>query len=284
VSFWLSNIFSGLAFGMLIFLLASGLALVLGLLRIFNLAHGSLYLLGSYIAISATALTGNFLAGMVMAIIAVGLIGIALYTGLLKRFAIGELEQVLLTFGCYFVLADLSLIIWGGYPIYVKTPDYLKQAIEFAGTTLSVFKLIIIGIGILVAVILWWFQERTRYGAIIRAGVEDEKMTEGLGININVFKIVVFGMGALLAGLAGVTGGVFIGAYPGVDMEVLLLSLIVVIIGGAGSLRGALIGAILIGITRNVSVAFIPQFSLAIIYIPMILILIFRPQGLFGRK
>jgi branched-chain amino acid transport system permease protein len=135
-----------------------------------------------------------------------------------------------------------------------------------------------------VAIFLWLLQERTRYGAIIRAGVEDEQMTEGMGINITLTKSLVFALGAVLAGLAGVTGGIFIGAYPGIDMEVLLLSLIVVVIGGAGSLKGALIGALLIGLVRNFSVAFIPQFSLAIIYVPMVIVLIIRPQGLFGRK
>ncbi len=284
MSFWLSNAFSGISFGMLLFLLASGLTLTLGLLRIVNLAHGSFYLLGSYVGVSIATYTGNFYLAVVIGVIAIGILGLGLERVLLRRYAIGDTEQVLLTFGCLFFFADLALYIWGGHPLYIPSPGYFQKSMELGVTTVSIYKLVIIALGTAVAILLWLFQERTRYGAIIRAGVDDEQMTEGMGINITLTKSLVFGLGALLAGLAGVAGGSFIGAYPGIDMEVLLLSLIVVVIGGAGSLKGALIGALLIGLVRNFSVAFIPQFSLAIIYVPMVIVLVLRPQGLFGRK
>jgi len=280
----LSNVFSGISFGMLLFLLASGLTLTLGLLRIINLAHGSFYLLGSYVGVSIATYIGNFYLAVVIGAITIGILGLGLQRVLLRRYAIGETEQVLLTFGCLFFFADLALCVWGGHPVYIPSPAYFQQSMKLGGSAVSIYKLIIIALGTAVAILLWWFQERTRYGAIIRAGVDDEQMTEAMGINIILTKSLVFGLGALLAGLAGVAGGSFIGAYPGIDMEVLLLSLIVVVIGGAGSLKGSLIGALLIGLVRNFSVAFIPQFSLAIIYLPMVIVLVLRPQGLFGRK
>jgi branched-chain amino acid transport system permease protein len=284
MDFWLSNTFSGVSFGMLLFLLASGLTLTLGLLRIINLAHGSFYLLGSYFGLTASSFTNNFFLAVLIGATGVGVLGMALQWLLLRRYATGELAQVLLTFGCLFFFADFALYMWGGHPVYVPSPNFLQRSMELGTTAVSTYKLMVIALGAAVGVFLWWFQERTRYGAIIRAGVDDEQMTEGMGINIILVKSLVFGLGALLAGLAGVIGGSFIGAYPGVDMEVLLLSLIVVVIGGAGSLRGSLVGALLTGLVRNFSVAFIPQFSLAIIFVPMVVILVLRSHGLFGRK
>jgi branched-chain amino acid transport system permease protein len=269
---------------MLLFLLASGLTLTFGLLRIINLAHGSFYLLGSYFGLEINAYIENFYLSVLIAACGVGILGIALQRILLRRYAKGELAQVLLTFGCLFVFADVALYLWGGQPVYIRSPNYFHTSVSFGTTSLSIYKLVIVGLGAAVALFLWWFQERTRYGAIIRAGVDDEQMTEGIGINIIIVKSLLFGLGAFLAGLAGVIGGTFIGAYPGIDMEVLLLSLIVVVIGGAGSLKGALIGALLTGLVRNFSVAYIPQFSLAIIFVPMVIILMFRPQGLFGKE
>lgn len=279
----MSSGFSGISFGMLLFLLASGLTLTFGLLRIINLAHGSFYLLGSYFGLEINAYIKDFYLSVLLGACGVGILGIALQWLLLRRYAKGELAQVLLTFGCLFVFADLALYIWGGHPVYIPSPTYFQTSVTLGTTSFSVFKLIIIGLGAAVALFLWWFQERTRYGAIIRAGVDDEQMTEGIGINIVVVKALLFGFGAFLAGLAGVMGGTFIGAYPGIDIEILLLSLVVVVIGGAGSLKGALIGALLTGLVRNFSVAYIPQFSLAVIFVPMVIILVLRPRGLFGR-
>jgi branched-chain amino acid transport system permease protein len=212
-----------------------------------------------------------------------GIVGVALQRGLLQQYAHGDLAQVLLTLGCLYILGDLALYFWGPKGQYIQTPRLLQGALEFGSITLSYYRALVIGVGAVVGLFLWWFQEKTRYGAIVRAGVHDEQMTEGMGINITVIKTLVFGLGALMAGLAGVLGANFVGASPGVDMNVLLMSIVVVVIGGIGSLRGVFIGALTIGIIQNFSVNLFPEFSLAIMYIPMIIILLVRPQGLFGK-
>jgi branched-chain amino acid transport system permease protein len=285
MTFFVTQTINGLVFGMLLFLLAAGLTLMLGVMRIVNLAHGSYYLLGGYIGFSIAQYTGNFLLACLGGLLATGIVGIFTYRVILQqRFARDVLSQVLVTFGMLFIFADLCKSIWGRVPLAIPKPEMLQASIHLGGIVFPIYRLIVIVIGIMVILFLWWFQERTKYGAIIRAGVDDEEMTEGIGINISLLKTLVFGLGALLAGFAGVVGGPFVGLYIGLDLEILLLAFVVVIIGGMGSLAGALVGALLIGLLDSFGKSLLPELSIFTIFAAMFIVLAIKPTGLFGTK
>lgn len=269
---------------MLLFLLAAGLTLILGTMQIVNLAHGSYYLLGGYIGYSIAIHTHSFalacVGGSVM-----GILGMITYKAVLeKRFAREVLAQVLLTFGMLLIISDVCRWIWGGSPLAIPKPQFLQGTIYLGSIVFPVYRLAVIIAGALMLIFLWWFQEKTKYGAIVRAGVDDEEMTQGIGINISLVKTLIFSMGALLAGFAGVVGGPFVGLSTGLDLEILLLAIIVVIIGGMGSLKGALVGALLIGLLDSFGKSLIPEISIFTLFAAMVIVLAIKPGGLFGAK
>jgi branched-chain amino acid transport system permease protein len=284
LNFWIVQALNGVSFGMLLFLLAAGLSLIYGLMKILNLAHGSYYLLGAYIGLAALRASGSFVLGVFAGSIAVALIGALMERFFLRRIHLQELPQTLLTFGFLFIFADLAMVLWGGNPQTIPKPALLNGSLHIGGIIYPSYRLFIIAVGLLIGGLLWGFQERTRLGAMLRAGVDDEEIARSLGINVSLLFTLIFALGALLAALGGVLGGPILGVYPGADFEVLLLGFVVVIIGGLGSLKGALVGSILVGLLDNFGKVFFPEFALFTIFVPMALILAIRPTGLFGTE
>ncbi len=278
---WLIYVLNALSFGMLLFLLASGLTLIFGLMKIVNLAQGAYYLLGAYIGLEVQVRTGNFLLAILAAGISIAIIGVMMERFFLQRFYDQPLPQVLLTMGFTFVFADMALLCWGGEPLFLAKPTALIGGIRIGEMIFPHYRLFIILVGILIALMLWLFQERTRVGMMIRAAVDDDEIAEGLGINVRLVSALVFFLGAFLAGSAGVLGGPIIGVYPGVDLEILMLALVVIIIGGRGSLFGAFVGSLLISMIDNFGKLFFPEFALFTIFVPMAIVLALKPSGLF---
>jgi len=281
---WAEHALNGISFGMLLFLLAAGLSLIYGLMKILNLAHGSYYLLAGYIGLAVIRATGSFLLAVAVATLAVTAIGAVMERFFLRRFHLDELPQTLLTFGFLFAFADLALWIWGGNPQTLPKPAWLAGSVELGDRAYPLYRLFLIAVGLAVGAALWWFQEGTRLGAMLRAGVDDEEIARGLGINVSLLFTLVFALGAFLAALGGVLGGPIIGVYPGADFDVLLLAFVVVIVGGLGSLKGALVGGLVVGLLDNFGKAYFPEFALFTIFVPMAAILAVRPTGLFGRE
>jgi branched-chain amino acid transport system permease protein len=193
------------------------------------------------------------------------------------------MSEILLTVGLSFIAADLSLAIWGGDPVTLDAPAAIDGSTSIFGLSYPVFRVFVLGLGILVAIALWFVLERTRTGAIVRAGVDDREMVAALGINIKAVFTGVFVLGALLAGLAGVVGGAYLSLFPGADVEILTYSLVVVVVGGLGSLRGAIAGSLLVGLVYDFGQSLVPDLAYFVLFAPMALILLMRPQGLFGR-
>jgi len=283
MAFWIIQTLNGLSYSMLLFLVAAGFTLIFGLMKIINIAHGSFYLLSAYIGLTVLRATGSFLLAILASSIAVVAVGIAMQSLFLRRFYMKELQQVLLTFGFVLIVADLCLWIWGGTPQALPKPSLLKGSIWIGSVVFPSYRLFVILIGVVIALGLWIFQEKTKFGAIVRAGVDDEEMLRGSGINIQMVFIGVFGLGALLAGIGGMIGGPFVGVFPGVDISMLLLALVVVIIGGVGSLKGAFVGSLFVGLIDNFGKALFPELSLFTLFAPMAIILAVRPTGIFGR-
>lgn len=277
------HLLNGVTFGALLFLLASGLTLIFGLMRITNLAHGGFYLVGGYVGVTVLVSTGQLWLALLAAGLAIAALGFGLERLLLTRVQGQTLPEVLLTLGIAFVLGDLSLAIWGGDPIEVRVGGPLAGATGIAGVSYPTFRLFVVVVGVTVGLLQWYLQERTLYGAVIRAGVDDREMVEALGIDIRVVFDRAFAFGAFLAGAAGLLGGAFLTLYPGADFEILLLALVVVIIGGPGSLAGAALGSLFIGLIDAFAKALVPDLLYFTIFAPMVLVLAWRPYGLLGR-
>lgn len=279
----LIQLLNGLTLASLLFIVASGFTLIFGLLRIVNLAHGALYLFGGYIGLTVGAATGSFVLAVLAAMLCVAIMGLILDEGLLRFVRGFELRQVLLTLGVAFVLNDLALVIWGGDTFSVQIPEALRGATRLAGVFYPKYRLFVLALGVVVFVALWLMLNRTRLGALIRAGVDDAEMVEAVGINIRKVFLATFMLGSALAGLGGVVGGAFLTLYPTADSEILVFSLAVVIIGGRGSLAGVAVGALLVGLLNTVGQVMFPELAYFVIFGPMAIILAFRPLGLFGR-
>lgn len=283
MSYWILQSLNGISLGMLLFILSAGLSLIFGLMGIVNLAHGSFYLLAAYFGLSISRWTNNFFLALVLAPVGLALIGIFIERFLLKRVQNQDLPQVLLTFGLIFVLDDIMLVVWGPVPTLVKNPALFSGSIEIGAIVFPAYRMLIFIVGLLLALSLWFMQSHTRVGAIIRAGVDDEEMARGLGINVPLLFTGMFGFGCFLAGIGGVMGGGLVGMYPGAGFEILILALVVVIVGGLGSLKGAFVGSLLVGLLDNFGKAMFPQLALFTIFAPMAIVLALRPTGLFGR-
>ncbi len=284
MTFWVVQTLNGISFGMLLFLLAAGLSLIYGLMKILNLTHGSFYLLGGYIGLVVVHRTGSFILAALAGSLAIAIIGVIMERFFLRRFHLQELPQALLTFGFLFIFSDLATVIWGGNPQTMPKPAMFGASVQIGGFFYPSYRLFIIGFGLFIAALLWWLQEGTRIGAMVRASVDDEEVARALGINVSLLFTLVFALGAFLAALGGVMGGPIVGVYPGADFEVLLLGFVVVIIGGLGSLKGALVGGLVVGLLDNFGKVFFPELALFTIFAPMALILAVRPAGLFGRE
>jgi branched-chain amino acid transport system permease protein len=283
VDFWINQLFNGVSYGALLFLLAGGLSLIFGMMRIVNMTHGSYYLLGGYVALSTMWRGGYFVVAIVVAALVIALVGICEWNAFLKRLSGQELGQVLTTMGFALIFQDLGLVLWGGDPYTIKTPAMLSGAFTVGTFYFPVYRIFIMGVAALVAIVLWVTLERTRIGAMMRATVDDPEMARGVGINVFRISMCVFALGASLAAVAGVVAGGFVGVYPGADFEILPYAFVVVIVGGMGSLKGALIGSLMVGLLDNFGKALFPELSYFTLFAPMAAILAVRPMGLFGR-
>ena len=274
---------NGLTFAALLFVVASGFTLIFGLMNIVNLAHGALYLFGGYLALTAATKGANFFVAVVLAGLAIALAGLAIDRALLRFVKGFELRQVLLTLGVAFVLNDLALVIWGGDTFTVPVPQALQGAAQVGGHAYPRYRLVVLAFGVLIFVGLWLLIHKTRLGALIRAGVDDAEMVDAMGIDIKRVFVYTFMLGAALAGMGGALGGAFLSLYPTADSEILVYSLAVVVIGGRGSLAGAAIGALFVGMLATFGQVWFPELAYFVIFGPMAILLAFRPLGLFGR-
>lgn len=284
MTFWAIQTLNGLSFGMLLFLLAAGLSLIYGVMRILNLAHGSFYLFGTYVALSVTAITGSFVLSIVAGTIAVIVLGVLMERLFLRFLLQKELPQALLTFGFLLIIGDVCLWAWGGTPQTLAKPDIFEKSVRLGPLVFPSYRLFILGVGTAIAVVLWFLQERTRLGAMVRAAIDDAPIARSTGINVSLLSTGVFAFGAGLAAIGGIIGGPLLGVYPGADFEILLLAFVVVIVGGLGSLKGAFFGALLVGLLDNFGKALFPGLAYFTIFAPMAVILAVRPTGLFGAR
>lgn len=284
MTFWAIQTLNGLSFGMLLFLLAAGLSLIYGLMRILNLAHGSFYIFGAYVALSVISLTGSFVLSIIGGTLAVVVLGVLMERVFLRFLPREELPQALLTFGFLLIVGDVSLWVWGGTPQTLPKPEMFEQSVRMGTLIFPSYRLFVLGIGVVIGVALWFLQERTRLGAMVRAAIDDAQIARSTGINVSLLSTGVFAFGAALAAFGGIIGGPLLGVYPGADFEILLLAFVVVIIGGLGSLKGAFFGALLVGLLDNFGKALFPQLAYFTIFAPMAIILAIRPSGLFGSR
>ena len=282
--FWLLQMFNGVSYGALLFLLGSGLSLIFGVMRIVNIAHGSYFLLGSYVALTVIWTTGSWLLALPAGALAIGLLGLAMERIFLRPLGFDVLRQVLVTFGFMLLFQQAALDIWGGDNFMINPPTQLTRSIVVGSLHLPLYRIFMIALAAAIGLALWLVLERTRVGAMVRATVDDAEMARGIGIDTARVSMLVFALGALLAGLGGVIGGAFLGVYPGIDLQILPIAFAVVIIGGMGSLAGAAIGAVLVGLADNLGKALFPEISYFTLYAPMVLLLAVKPTGLFGRE
>jgi len=282
--FWLIQAFNGISYGALLFLVGSGLSLIFGVMRIVNLSHGSYFLLGGYVALSVIWSTGSWLLAIPVAAMAIALIGLAMERIFLRPLGFDPLRQVLLTVGFAFLFQQAALDIWTGNNFDINPPEALTRSVVIGGIYFPLYRMFMIGAGLLIGITLWLVMEKTRMGAVVRATVDDAQMARGVGIDTSRVSMFIFALGAFLAALGGVIGGGFLSVYPGLDFEILPLAFAVVIIGGMGSLGGAAIGALLVGLADNFGKALFPEISYFTLYAPMALILAVKPTGLFGRE
>ncbi len=283
MQFWVIQTLNSLALGGVLFLLASGFSLIFGLMRIANLTHGGLFMLGAYLGVSILKVVPNLWVAALLSGLAVALFGGLLEKLILRKLAGNVLGQVLVTLGVAYIIADACLLIWGGDPIPLQTPAFLQQPLRVAGFAFPAYRIAVVVLAVLVGIILFFIMEKTRLGAMIRAGVDDMQMARAVGIPVSRLFTIVFCLGAGLAGAGGVIGGPIMSAYPGLDSDMLPLALIVVILGGVGSLIGAFVGSFIIGFVYTFGVALLPQLAYVILFLPMIFVIAFRPRGLFGR-
>lgn len=285
MQFWIIQGLNSLSLGGLLFLLSSGFSLIFGLMRLANLTHGAFFMLGTYFG--AVALRSY--SGLDLWVTALGAeIIVAALGGLFERLVLTRLKtnplgQVLVTLGMSFIISDACLVLWGGDSIPVPTPHNLQAPTRLFGFVFPTYRLVLVGVAVVAAIALYVLMDRTRLGAMIRAGVDDRQMARAVGIPVSRLFTIVFCLGTGIAGAAGVLGGPILSAYPGLDGDMLPLALIVVILGGIGSLFGAFIGSFIIGFIYTFGTALFPELAYIILFLPMIFVIAFRPQGLFGR-
>jgi branched-chain amino acid transport system permease protein len=283
MSFWLIQSLNSLAFGGVLFTLAAGFSLIFGLMRIANLSHGAYFMLGAYVGLSVITRGYGFFAAVLAAGVSVGLLGVVMERLILRRLVGNTLGQVLATLGIAFIIADFSLWMWGGDPQSVAPPDFLAGSAHLFGQVFPLYRLALLGLSIALAIGLWLLMEKTRLGMMIRASVDDMQMARGIGIPASRLFSIVFCIGAALAGIGGAIAAPILSVYPGMDADMLPLALVVVILGGLGSLAGAFVGSFVIGFIYSFGQVLFPDLAYIILFLPMVVILAVRPRGLFGR-
>ncbi|MDE1972170.1 MAG: branched-chain amino acid ABC transporter permease [Hyphomicrobiales bacterium] len=293
---FINALFNGITLGGLYFLVAAGFTLIFGLMRNVNLAHGSLYLFGGYMGYEATQWTGSWLFSYVIAFLSCAVVGVAMQFFIFRRMEGQDLRQTLVTLGLSIVFSDLMVWVWGGNAIQIDTPDYLDGPV---GMPIVVFvksngeafylhypavRLVIFAAAVVIGVGMWLALNRTRIGVMIRAGVDDRDMLSVLGYRVQLLFVAVFAFGAGLAGMAGIVGGTFQSLSLGEDSHFLLASLVVVIVGGMGSIPGAAIGALIIALSEQIGTVYFQNYSTVLSFLIMVIVLALRPQGLLGRR
>ncbi|MCK1516333.1 branched-chain amino acid ABC transporter permease [Bradyrhizobium sp. 190] len=293
---FLNAVFNGITLGSLYFLVASGFTLIFGLMRNVNLAHGSLYLFGGYIGYAISTWTGSWVLGFIVAFIGVALVGVVLQIVVFRRMEGEDLRQTMVTIGLSIVFADLMLWVFGGDFYQIQTPNWLVGPIELPLVTAvkssgeavylryPMVRLVIFVAAVVIGIAMWLALNRTRVGMMVRAGVDDRDMLAATGVPIQLVFVAVFALGAGLAGIAGVVGGTFQSISPGEDTRFLLASLVVVIVGGMGSIPGAALGAVIIGLAEQLGSVYIPTYAIVVTFLIMVLVLALRPQGLLARR
>jgi branched-chain amino acid transport system permease protein len=275
---------NGLTLAGIMFLVSSGFTLVFGVMRITNLAHGAIYLLGGYIAYSTIQLVGNFFVGVVVAGLAMALFGIVLERTLIKRMRGQVMAELLATLGLVYVMNDLALAVWGGDPLSLRLPGVLRESSTLpGGIVYPNGRMFILFLAVVIGLALYFLLRRTRVGAIVRAGVDNKAMVSAMGINVRLVFTMVFALGALLAGVGGALGGTVLSLAPNADAEILTFALVVVIVGGLGSFEGAVLGSLIVGLLSNYGQAYFPALAYFALFAPLVLVLLVRPQGLLGR-
>jgi branched-chain amino acid transport system permease protein len=278
------TILDGVSFGMILFLIAAGLSLVMGVMGILNLAHGALFMLGAYIGWTVTVdAGGSFWLGLMAAGVGVALLAVVLERALLRRMHDQLDNQVLATLGILFMLTNASIWIWTAEAKPPYIPDVFDGAVDIMGTGYPKSRVAVIVAAALIAAALWLVQERTRLGTMVRAGMDDRETAASLGVNVGLVSAVVFALGAFVVGISGVLGQQLVGVQPEHGLSMLLLALIVLIVGGIGTIQGALVGALAVGLIRSVGLTLFPSYELLLVYGAVIVVLVVRPSGLLGR-
>jgi branched-chain amino acid transport system permease protein len=279
------TLLNGLTLASLYFVVASGFTLVFGLMRNVNLAHGSLYLLGGYVGYVVAERTGWWVLALAAGFLAAAVIGLLLQVVILRHMQRQELRQTMVTIGVSIIIADLLLWAFTGEVHQMQAPEWLRGPVRGLPivNAYSAYRLSLLAFGIVIGVALWLFLNRTRVGMMIRAGVDDRQMLAAAGVNVGLVFAITFAIGAGLAGLGGVIGAVELSMVPGEDTRLLLASLIVVIVGGMGSVVGAAIGAVILGLAETFGLAYAPTYSVVFTFVILVVVLAFRPRGLMGR-
>ncbi len=299
----LEQLLNGVQFGVMLFLMAAGLTLVFGIMNLINLAHGSLYMMGAYLTVAAVQWSGNYVAGVLLGLAGTLVLGMIVEVVVLRTlYERDHLDQVLATFGLILFFNELVAIFWGRTALDLPRPDWLQGHIElFAGSRYPLYRAVVIGVGLAVGAALWYVVTRTRLGMLVRAGASNRGMVAALGVNIRLLYTFVFGFGAALAGLAGVLAGPIYAVQPGMGEQILIEVFVVIVIGGIGSIRGAFVGALVVGIVDTLGRAFLkpvlgtvlsltaaeaagPALSSMLIYLLMTVVLALRPEGLFPSR
>jgi branched-chain amino acid transport system permease protein len=280
-SFWVLQSLNSLALGGVLFLLSSGFSLIFGLMRVANLTHGAYFMLGAYVGLSVLQAGFGFLAAVVAGAAAIAALGGLVERAILRRLQGRTLAQVLVTLGLALIIADSCLLVWSGDPMQLPVPSALRRPLRAFGFVFPSYRVFVVVVALVTAAALWFLLERTRIGAMVRAGVDDMEMARGVGIPVGRLFFLIFCLGCGLAGMGGVLGGPILSVYPGLDSEMLPLALVVVILGGIGSLLGAFAGSFIVGFVYNFGLALLPGLAYIIVFLPMILVLAIRPSGLF---
>lgn len=284
LGFWTLQGLNALQLSMLLFLLSIGLTVIFGLMHFVNLAHGSLYALGAYFAATLAGF-GGYWAGFFLAPVAVAGVGMLLYSGLIRRMRkSGPMAQVLVTFGLIFALLDLTRLFWGDLALAIELPEVLSGRMAFLGVEYPVYRLFIIGLGLAIFAALAFVLSRTQIGAMIRAGVDNDAMAACLGINVERLFFIVFCVGCALAGLAGAVAAPLLSVTPDMGLQILIPTLIVIVIGGLGSLKGAIAGSLIFGFVQTFGAVLAPQLASVLIYALLAAVLVIKPVGLFPAK
>jgi branched-chain amino acid transport system permease protein len=276
-------VMNGLALSMLLLLVAAGLSLIFGLMGVVNFAHGSLYMIGAYVGLAVFGFSEVFLVALLVAPFVVAAVGVVIeYTTLRKLYGRDPLYQILLTFGIALILDELVKVIWGPNALSFAKPGWLAGTLSLAGSNFPVYRLFVIALGVAVAVGVYLFLTRTRYGLVVRAGTNNRTMVEATGINVRRAFTVMFAVGAGMAAIGGVAAGPMLSVYPGMSLEMIIQAFVVVVIGGLGSFRGSILGALLAGFAQAFGNFYIPSLSSIVIFVLMIVVLLVKPGGLLG--